>query len=131
VLLRQLIRLLLSRSVIELAAAIILGIACVSLLQEVARVVVSVVAQLTVDDDSALSGLVTFSVGDTVVYYGEVLKWLLAGLLGAGVVALLLRHTAQGMRECPECLSTIPTEAAVCRYSSSDLAPGALEGETA
>jgi hypothetical protein len=103
-----------------LAIVFALGFAAWGLANAVAREVVSVVQQKTVDEDG--SGAFSFTVFDTEITYIELLysavvvALVAVFLLGAW---LLNRRVAQ---LCPECRSSVPAAASVCRYCTTELA---------
>jgi hypothetical protein len=102
-----------------LAVVFALGFAAYGLATAVAQEVVSVVQQKTVDDDG--SGGFSFTILDTEIAYIGVLYYAVATALIALVllgVWLLTRRTA---RICPECRSSVPVAASVCRFCTTEL----------
>ena len=103
-----------------LAIVFALGFAAYGLAGAVAREVVSVVQQKTVDDDG--SGAFSFTVFDTEISYIELLHYAVVVALIALLLLgawLLNRRVAQ---LCPECRSSVPAAASVCRYCTTELA---------
>jgi len=94
---------------------------------------VSVLAQHVGNDPSGDDGLLNlfygpydlnFTVGDTVVVYGQVLvSALTIGLIGLAAVPVLRRRNRE-LGECPFCASRIPYESTHCAYCGSAVAPG-------
>jgi hypothetical protein len=122
--------------VLDVALALALGTALVSLAQELADALVSVLSQhpgrSPYEGDDTILGLIdartapyylNFSLGGTVIAYGFVLSGLLVlGLLGlAGVAVIRRRDRMLGV--CPFCASRIPHESRHCAYCGSSLAP--------
>jgi large-conductance mechanosensitive channel len=121
----------------EVAVALALGYAFVTLVDTFVRVPVSVLAQRVGDDpydeDDSVFGLVdlvsepyslNFSIGKTVVAYGPVLVAVLALGLVALVGVLVTRRRDRVLGECPFCASRIPYESTHCAYCGSGVAPG-------
>jgi large conductance mechanosensitive channel len=65
----------------------------------------------------------TFTVRGTTFSYGDALGMLLTLALLAGLLALVWRMRPADTHPCPDCLSDIPTAAAVCRYCTSEVRP--------
>jgi hypothetical protein len=110
-------------SIAILAMVFALGFAAYGLASAVAREVVSIVEQKTVDEDG--SGGFSFTIFDTEISYVEVLYYAVATALIALVLLgawLLTRRTA---RICPECRSSVPASASVCRYCTTELTASA------
>jgi hypothetical protein len=121
----------------EVALALALGYALVTLLDNLARIPVSVLAQHVgrypfAEDDETLGlvdlfsepFLLNFSVGGTVVVYGPVLAEAFALGLVALVAWYVVRQRDRVLRECPPCGSLIPRESTHCAYCGSGVAPG-------
>lgn len=104
-----------------LATVFALAFVAFSLATALAREVVSVLQQRTVDEESGDS--LSFTIDGTRISYSEVLYYAIAlvlvvlGLYGSW---LLARRTD---RVCPECRSRVPATATVCRFCTSDLEP--------
>jgi hypothetical protein len=126
-----------SDRVLEVALALALGYALVTLLDSVARLPVSVLAQhvgrypfaegneaLGLVDLFSEPFLLNFSVGETVIAYGPVLAEALALGLVALVAWYVVRRRDGVLAECPSCASLIPRESTHCAYCGSSVAPG-------
>jgi hypothetical protein len=121
----------------EIAIALALGYALVTLAEHIVRVPMAVLAQNfgrgVEDDDTEIQGLLdlftapyllNFSIGDTYVAYGPVV----ASALVLGLVALVawfvIRRRNRELGECPFCASRIPYESTHCAYCGSGVEPG-------
>jgi hypothetical protein len=108
-----------------LAIVFALAFATFNVATSLAREIVSVVQQQTYDEGSGRS--LDFTIADTVISYAELLYYGIAlVLLSLALFATwwLTRRTA---RACPECLSSVPSTASVCRYCTTDLSPPATD----
>ena len=71
----------------------------------------------------------TFSIGDGVIRYGSFLTALVTFLIIAWVLFLIVKavqHVTPAkvtQRECPHCLSSIPTGAGTCGFCARDVQP--------
>jgi large conductance mechanosensitive channel len=104
-----------------LAIVFALGFAAYGLATAVAREVVSVVQQRTFDEGTG--GEFNFTVFETTISYIELLHY---GVVFALVALFLLAAwllTRRTTRMCPECRSSVPMEASVCRFCTTDLSP--------
>ena len=120
-------------NLVDLAVAVVIGTAFSAV---VAALVKDLITPLiaAVGGEPDFSGL-TFTINDSVFRYGHFLNALIAFLLVAAVVfflvikpvgALLARiHTetpvAEETRDCPECLSQIPTAARRCAFCTAEV----------
>ena len=120
----------------EIALALALGYALVTLSDALVHVPVSVLAQhfgrSPFDEEQELLGIVdqtspyylNFSIGSTYFAYGPILAAALA-LCAVGLVAwLVVRQRDRALDECPFCASRIPYESTHCAYCGSGVAPG-------
>jgi len=118
---------------LDVALAVAVGSAAATAAQEISQLAVSVLAQHVGNDPSGDDGLLNlfygpydlnFTVGDTVVVYGQVLvSALTIGLIGLAAVPVLRRRNRE-LGECPFCASRIPYESTHCAYCGSAVAPG-------
>jgi large conductance mechanosensitive channel len=71
----------------------------------------------------------TFSIGDGVIRYGSFLTALVTFLIIAWVLFLIVKAAQTLMppkvtrRDCPHCLSSIPTGASTCGFCTKDVQP--------
>lgn len=100
-----------------LALVFALAFAFFELANAVAEAAVFALQQRAVDEEGELA----FSIGGTDVYYGGALAAIVAGLLVALVLWLVWRQARAVVRTCPECLSSVPRDATICRYCTSEL----------
>jgi ribosomal protein L40E len=117
----------------EVALALALGSAAIAVAADLAEVAVRVIAQHagsnSFDDvGSALDVfaepyLLNFTIGSTVIVYGDVLVQVLALGLVAFAGALILRRRDHELGVCPYCASRIPYEATTCAYCGSAVEP--------
>jgi hypothetical protein len=104
-----------------LAVVLALALVLYDLALALSREIVSIVQQQT--SDTAEGWTFEFTIGDTTILYADVLY------LGAASLLLVLALygtwllTRRAARTCPECLSSVPAEATVCRYCTADLSP--------
>ena len=124
---------LLRGNLVELAVAVVIGVAFAALVGAfVQDLVTPLIAAIGGQQDfSAL----TFTINDSVFRYGHFLNQLLSFLIIAAVVyflvvkpvnALMARRKTEGpldeaVRECPECLSSVPAAARRCAFCTSEL----------
>lgn len=121
---------LLRGNVVELAVAVVIGAAFLAVITSfVANLLTPLLAIPGKTDFSALS----FTVGGGEFRYGQFLNDLIAFLLIAAAVfffvvrpvnALMARHKTEPevdstTKECPECLSSIPTGARRCAFCTA------------
>jgi hypothetical protein len=120
---------------LEIAVAVALGYALVTLAEHVVSVPISVLAQhlgrgVTGLDAFGLLDLRTsplylnFNIGSTYIAYGPIL----ASLVVLGLVALtawyVVRRRDRALGECPFCASRIPFESTHCAFCGSGVEPG-------
>ena len=124
---------LLRGNLVDLAVAVVIGVAFAALVGAfVQDLVTPLIAAIGGQQDfSAL----TFTINDSVFRYGHFLNQLLSFLIIAAVVyflvvkpvnALMSRRKTEGpldeaVRECPECLSSVPAAARRCAFCTSEL----------
>ena len=124
---------LLRGNLVELAVAVVIGVAFGALVtSRVVNLVTPLIAAIGGQQDfSALD----FTINDSVFRYGAFINALLSFLVIAAVVyflvvkpvnALMARAKTEPpvdeiVRDCPECLSSIPAEARRCMYCTTEL----------
>lgn len=124
---------LLRGNLVELAVAVVIGVAFGALVASlVENLVTPLLAALGGEPDfSAL----TFTINDSIFRYGAFLNALISFLVIAAVIyflvvkpvnALMARRkteepVGETTRECPECLSSIPTAARRCAFCTAEL----------
>ena len=127
---------LLRGNVVELAVAVVIGVAFGALVTSlVENLVTPLIAAIGGQQDfSALD----FTINDSVFRYGAFINALLSFLVIAAVVYFLVVKPVNALmnrkkteppvdervRECPECLSSIPADARRCMYCTTQLAGG-------
>ncbi len=128
---------LLRGNLVELAVAVVLGVAFAALVTSlVENLITPLIAAIGGEQDfSAL----TFTVNDSVFRYGAFINALLSFLVIAAVVYFLVVKPVNALmgrmkteppvdetvRECPECLSSIPADARRCAFCTTELTGGA------
>jgi large conductance mechanosensitive channel len=124
---------LLRGNLVELAVAVVIGVAFAALVDSLVKdLVTPLIAAIGGKQDfSAL----TFTINGSVFRYGAFLNALLSFLIIAAVVyflvvkpvnALMARRKTEppvdeSVRECPECLSSIPAGARRCAFCTAEL----------
>ena len=124
---------LLRGNLVELAVAVVIGVAFAALIDAfVQDLITPLIAAIGGQQDfSAL----TFTINDSVFRYGHFLNQLISFLIIAAVVyflvvkpvnALMARRKTEtpvdeSVRECPECLSSIPAAARRCAFCTTEL----------
>ena len=127
---------LLRGNLVELAVAVVIGVAFAALVDSLVKdLVTPLIAAIGGKQDfSAL----TFTINGSVFRYGAFLNALLSFLIIAAVVyflvvkpvnALMARRKTEppvdeSVRECPECLSSIPAGARRCAFCTAELRAG-------
>ena len=125
---------LLRGNLVELAVAVVIGVAFAALVDSFVKdLVTPLIAALGGKQDFSQ---LTFTINDSVFRYGAFVNALLSFLIIAAVVyffvvkpvnALMARRKTEGpvdetTRECPECLSSIPVAARRCAFCTTELA---------
>ncbi len=123
-------------NVLDLAVAVILGIAFGAVINSLVNdILMNLIAALVGRPDF---NSLTFSVGDGLVRYGAFLTALVNFLLIAFALFLVIKavnratsgrrpaEDAPTVRECPFCLSNIPTAASRCSHCTSEVQPQVL-----
>jgi large-conductance mechanosensitive channel len=119
----------------ELALALAVGYALSILAENVTRVLVSALTQNVgrnpyADNETLGLDLFTapyylyFTVGGTVIVYGQLLSALIAFALVALAAVLVVKRRDRVLGECPLCASRIPHESMHCAYCGSRVSPG-------
>ena len=127
---------LLRGNLVELAVAVVIGVAFGALVTSLVENLITplIAASAGQQDFSALD----FTINDSVFRYGAFINALLSFLVIAAVVyflvvkpvnALMARKKTEPpidetVRNCPECLSSIPADARRCMYCTTQLAGG-------
>lgn len=124
---------LLRGNVVDLAVAVVLGVAFAAVVTSVVEgLITPLIAAIIGEPD--FSGL-TFTINDATFLYGDVINKLLTFVLVAAVLfflvvrpvnALVARFRAEPSpdpttRKCPECLSEIPVQARRCAFCTSEV----------
>ncbi|HST26125.1 MAG TPA: hypothetical protein VLJ76_09040 [Gaiellaceae bacterium] len=105
-----------------LAGLIAVALAALGVASALAYIGVSIIQQHV-----APHGGLEFHIGHTSVEYEDVLQaGIVVALVGVGLY-WGQRLMAPAQQTCPDCLSSIPVEARVCRYCTSDLGPADRE----
>ena len=131
---------LLRGNLVELAVAVVIGVAFAALIDSLVKdLVTPLIAAIGGKQDfSAL----TFTINDSVFRYGAFINALLSFLIIAAVIyflvikpvnALMARRKTEGpvdesVRECPECLSSVPAGASRCAFCTTELRPHSVGG---
>jgi large conductance mechanosensitive channel len=118
---------LLRGNLLELAVAFVLGLAFAAVITSLVNdVIMQIVAAIAGKPDfSTLS----FHLGSGVIRYGAFLTALVTFLLVAAVLYLIVRGVGRlippkaAMRDCPNCVSSIPIGAFVCPFCTRDVSP--------
>ena len=123
-------------NVLDLAVAVILGIAFGAVINSfVNDILMNLIAALIGRPDF---NSLTFSVGDGLVRYGAFLTAVVNFLLVAFALFLVIKAITRAtttrrpaedgptVRECPFCLSNIPTAASRCSHCTSEVQPQVL-----
>lgn len=120
---------------LDVALALALGTALVTLAEEFVAVGVGALAQnvgrnpYAEDDPTGILDLyyppqlLNFSIGDTFVVYGEALAAILTLWLLTIVAVVIVRRRDRVLGICPSCASRIPYESTHCAYCGSSVAP--------
>lgn len=128
-------------NVVELAVAVVVGVAFTAL-------VTSLVEDLLTPVIAAIIGKpdfsdLTFTINDSVFRYGNFINAVIAFLSVAAAVYFFVvvpmeklnERRAKGeddtTKKCPECLSEIPVEARRCAFCTVELRPGTMPPEAA
>ena len=123
---------LLRGRLLEVTLALALGSAAVAVAASLADVAIGALAQHVGDDPYDRAGalgilpgpyLLTFSVGSTVIPYGDLLVQMLALGLVAFVGVLIVRGRDDELGVCPYCASRIVYESTTCAYCGSAVEP--------
>jgi large conductance mechanosensitive channel len=125
---------LLKGNLVETAVGIVIGLAFVAVVTAfVADLITPLIAAIGGKQDFAS---LHFTINNSVFKYGDFLNVLITFITFAAVVFFLVVKPVNAMKNrfkhepsddpdikpCPHCLSTIPSEAAVCAYCTRELA---------
>jgi len=131
---------LLRGNVIDLAVAVVMGVAFNNIVQAVVKDIITPL--IAAAGGSPDFGSLKFTIGTTTIKYGVFLNAVIAFLIIAAVVYFLLvapmskvmaftqRNKEAAERECPECLSLIPYKASRCMYCTAALPPATATAAT-
>ena len=132
---------LLRGNVIDLAVAVVMGVAFNNIVQAIVKYLITPL--ITAATGKTNFSNLTFTVGKTVISYGQIINAVIAFLIIAAVVYFLLvapmgkiisygqRNKEAAERECPECLSLIPAQATRCKYCTAVMPPPAAPAVSA
>jgi large conductance mechanosensitive channel len=124
---------LLRGNVIDLAVAVVMGVAFNNIVQAIVKYLITPL--ITAATGKANFASLTFTVGKTVISYGQIINAVIAFVIIAAVVYFLVvapmakvisytdRNKEAAERECPECLSLIPVKATRCMYCTAVVPP--------
>jgi len=124
---------LLRGNVIDLAVAVVMGVAFNNIVQALVKDVITPL--ISAAGGSPDFGSLKVTIGTTTIKYGIFLNAVIAFLIIAAVVYFLLvapmskvlafsqRNKEAAERQCPECLSLIPYKASRCMYCTAALPP--------
>ncbi len=128
---------LLRGNLIDLAVAVVLGVAFTALVTSFVNSLITPFIKAIFGGNSQFSGLY-FTINGSKFTYGSFLNALLSFVIIAAVIFFLvikpvnhlmdrlgMTPKEDPMRECPECLSKVPEAATRCAYCTSQLAPAA------
>ena len=102
-----------------LALVFALALTLFEIAREFATVTISILTQHL--DTSAGDDPFAFTIAGTEIHYGTTLTYAIALALLVATLYASWRLARPSVRACPECRSTIPEQASVCRYCSSEL----------
>jgi large conductance mechanosensitive channel len=127
-------------NLIDLAVAVVIGTAFTAVVTALVKDLITPLIGAAVDGKADFSGL-SFSIRGSKFLYGEFINALISFLIVAAVCffliikpvnALMVRFkpdtpTDLKTRECPECLSDIPTAAKRCAFCTTRVGPPPLD----
>jgi large conductance mechanosensitive channel len=125
---------LMQGNIIDLAVAVVIGVAFNAIVQALVRYMVTPLITAITGNSKPFSGL-AFTVRHSQFAYGEVINAALSFLVIAAVIywlivapntkltALATRNKVATERACPECTSMIPVAAKRCMYCTSEVPP--------
>jgi large conductance mechanosensitive channel len=115
-------------NVLELAVAVVIGVAFAALVNAaVADLITPVIAAIFGKPDFAT---LSFTINHSTFYYGDFFNKLISFVCLAAVVFFLVvvpmnALIAPSKRKCPQCLSEVPVAAHRCAFCTSDLGAAA------
>jgi hypothetical protein len=104
-----------------LAIVLAVALVLVDVALVLSREIVSIVQQQSADTDEGWT--FDFTIGDTTISYAELLHYGIALVLIALALWGSWLLTRRAARTCPECRSSVPAQASVCRYCTTELSP--------
>ena len=108
--------------IVTLAVVFALAFAVFNLAQALSYQVLFAIQQQGRDDDGGFLDI-GFTIADTRISLAEVLSYTLTLVLLALALLGAWRLTRRAARVCPECRSSVPAAASVCRFCTTELAP--------
>lgn len=127
---------LLRGNLVDLAVAVVVGVAFNSVVQALIRDLITPLIS-AIGGQPNFSGLV-FSIGESTFNYGDFINTALSFIVIAAVVYYLVvvpanrmaaidaRKTEATERQCPECLSDIPLAASRCKFCTARVTPATV-----
>jgi large conductance mechanosensitive channel len=102
-----------------LAIVFALALAIFEVAREIGAEAMAILTQTLYDEDG--DDPLGFTIAGTEIHWGTTLSYAIALVLILALLYASWRVTRGSVRSCPECRSTIPVQASVCRYCSSEL----------
>ncbi|MPZ49567.1 MAG: large conductance mechanosensitive channel protein MscL [Dehalococcoidia bacterium] len=121
-------------NVIDLAVAVVIGIAFGAVVDSVVSGLITPLIAMIVGESSLAS--LTFTINDAVFFYGSVIDQIISFVAVAAVIYffvitpmnMFLERSRRGevpadttTKSCPECLSSVPVAARRCAFCTSEL----------
>ena len=134
---------LLRGNLVDLAVAVVIGVAFTAVVTAFVNSLITPLIKAIFGGKNQFAGLY-FTLNGSKFTYGAFLNALLSFVIIAAVVFFLvikpvnslsarlgMAPKEEPMRDCPECLSTVPEAATRCAYCTTQLAPAAPASTTA
>jgi large conductance mechanosensitive channel len=102
-----------------LAIVFAVALAVFEVAREIGRETISVLNQKLYDEDG--EDPLGFTIAGTQIHWGTTLSYVIALALVLVLLYGIWRVMRGSVRSCPECRSTIPLQASICRYCTSEL----------